>query len=524
MIVTRIDLGLASPRKLGRLDLDPAVREIRRDDGAAELVEHRVMQVLLALIEARGRIVRREELTERCWEGRIVGEDALNRVISRLRRVADGIGKDSFRIETITKIGYRLTELEEGVAKAVAPTASIEQGRSPSAPRLTRRGTLVGAAAAGVVTLAGGTLWWRDRRPALSPPAREAMERGMAAFRTMTLDHLASAAAYFRQAAALEPDSAEPWGRLAIAYRWMYRLSHGETARLDAQRAREAANKALALDPDNGDAQATLATLQPEFRNWLAYDAACRPVLASHPDEMGINMLYLDLMSNVGRIRACVGISRRLRAADPDWPFFHSSLILGNWCLGRLDDADTVMDGAFRQWPRDINIWFVRQRLLAYSGRAAAALAMIEDVDNRPLGLPGWDFDLAAAESRALLTRSKADVDAASALYWDKARQSVGEAVNACQFFAAIGRKDDAFAILEATYLNRGFHIGDRYFAEEQGTYAERRNRPTWLLWLPFMADLRADPRMAGILHDIGLIDYWQRSRTRPDFAVAGFA
>src|SRR3546814_8861839 len=80
---------------LGRLALNPALREIRRNDGAEEIIEPRVMQVLLALAEARSEIVRREDLTERCWEGRIVGEDAINRVLSRLRRVE--IGRASCR-------------------------------------------------------------------------------------------------------------------------------------------------------------------------------------------------------------------------------------------------------------------------------------------------------------------------------------------------------------------------------------------------------------------------------------------
>src|SRR5690242_7293488 len=111
MATMRIDLDLTAPVKLGRLDLNPALREIRRDDGAEEVIEPRVMQVLLALAEARSEIVRREDLTERCWEGRIVGEDAINRVLSRLRRVAETIGQDSFRIETVSKVGYRLVEL-----------------------------------------------------------------------------------------------------------------------------------------------------------------------------------------------------------------------------------------------------------------------------------------------------------------------------------------------------------------------------------------------------------------------------
>ena len=39
---------------LGRLRVSPARRELVRDDGAREILEHRVMQVLVALAKAEG--------------------------------------------------------------------------------------------------------------------------------------------------------------------------------------------------------------------------------------------------------------------------------------------------------------------------------------------------------------------------------------------------------------------------------------------------------------------------------------
>ena len=79
------------------------------------------MQVLVALARAGGAIVTRDELTERCWDGRIVGDDALNRALSRIRHVAAGIGDGSFKAETIAKVGYRLVVQDgEGSARAAA--------------------------------------------------------------------------------------------------------------------------------------------------------------------------------------------------------------------------------------------------------------------------------------------------------------------------------------------------------------------------------------------------------------------
>ncbi|WP_206244732.1 winged helix-turn-helix domain-containing protein [Novosphingobium terrae] len=513
----QIDLGLAPPARLGRLTLTPALRLIRRDDGVEEVVEPRVMQVLLALAEARGQIVRREDLTLRCWEGRVVGEDAINRVLSRLRRVAEGTGQGSFRIETITRIGYRL--IEEG-AHTDGPAESAAQPSERAALPFPRRAVLAGMGAGGLALAGAG--WWRYGRSDMPAPAREAMERGIEALRLMTPDHLAVAVAAFRQAAQLAPKAAAPWGCLALAWRWLDGLSHGQEASLDAQRARDAAQTALRLDPDNGDAQATLATLVPKYRNWLAYERACQPVLMRHPGEVGIGILTIDLLSNVGRIRDLSGLARGLLASNPAWPWLHTAVALSSWCLGRLDEADGAIERAFQQWPRHTTVWFQRQMMLAYSGRGAAALAMIEDEDHRPVGLPDWDFDLAAAETRALMSRSRADIDKASSLFRERAGQAVGIATGAVRFFAAVGRLDEAFKVLEALYFDRGFDVKDQAYTKEQGTYIQRWDRPTWLFWLPPMAALRVDPRLIPIFQTTGLSDYWQKSAKHPDFAIAG--
>ena len=50
----------------------------------------------------------RDELIARCWEGRIVGDNAIQRTISRLRDIAAGFGEGCFRLETVSKVGYRL--------------------------------------------------------------------------------------------------------------------------------------------------------------------------------------------------------------------------------------------------------------------------------------------------------------------------------------------------------------------------------------------------------------------------------
>jgi len=102
-----IDLARVSSFTLGPLEVRPPSRQVvlgeRRD-----VVEPRVMQVLVALARRRGEVVSRDDLIASAWGGRVVGEDAINRAIAGVRRIADAYG--GFAVETVTRVGYRLTE------------------------------------------------------------------------------------------------------------------------------------------------------------------------------------------------------------------------------------------------------------------------------------------------------------------------------------------------------------------------------------------------------------------------------
>jgi adenylate cyclase len=102
-----IDLVGEADFVLGASRVSPSRLEVSRA-GLHETLEPRIMQVLVALYQADGKVVSRDELIARCWEGRIVGEDAITRAVGRLRRLSEADDGASFHIETIPKIGFRL--------------------------------------------------------------------------------------------------------------------------------------------------------------------------------------------------------------------------------------------------------------------------------------------------------------------------------------------------------------------------------------------------------------------------------
>lgn len=160
----RIDLTQEPPFALGALTVRPATREVRLGV-RREVLEPRVMQVLTALAHRRGEIVTREELIAACWEGRAVGDDAINRCIGRLRRLSEAFG--GFSLETVARVGHRLT------AEA-APAAPVDASSHPVLRRFhmpaAKRWLTVGAALLAAVTIGFAIWFWRS--PARDAPVR----------------------------------------------------------------------------------------------------------------------------------------------------------------------------------------------------------------------------------------------------------------------------------------------------------------------------------------------------------------
>lgn len=123
--VTPIDLAKEPEFDLGGLRVKPAERAVVMD-GERRDVQPRVMQVLVALAGARPGVVSRDSLVERCWNGRIVGDDALNRCILALRNLAQEFTPAPFSIETVPRIGHRLVEARtERSAVAMRPAGPM---------------------------------------------------------------------------------------------------------------------------------------------------------------------------------------------------------------------------------------------------------------------------------------------------------------------------------------------------------------------------------------------------------------
>lgn len=145
----RVNLAREPDFALGGASVQPSSREIAFA-GVPETVEPRVMQVFVVLARHRGEVVSRDELIAQCWEGRIVGEDAINRCLAKVRRLTGRM--HGVTLETIPRVGYRLADVP-GAAEA-------------SLRRTGKRRGLVAAGLVAVLALlvaaAFGVAQWRE--------------------------------------------------------------------------------------------------------------------------------------------------------------------------------------------------------------------------------------------------------------------------------------------------------------------------------------------------------------------------
>lgn len=110
-----IQLAHQGAFELGTLEVRPPTLEVVSPAGR-EVLQPRVMQVLVRLAQAQGAVVSRDDLIVTCWGGRVVGEDAITLVMAKLRKLATRSG-DAFAVETVPRVGYRLTTPEKNPEK-----------------------------------------------------------------------------------------------------------------------------------------------------------------------------------------------------------------------------------------------------------------------------------------------------------------------------------------------------------------------------------------------------------------------
>jgi DNA-binding winged helix-turn-helix (wHTH) protein/tetratricopeptide (TPR) repeat protein len=477
---------------IGPLSVRPSRGEAAHDTRVDRL-EPRVMQVLIALAQARGDTVSRKTLIARCWGGLAVGPDAVDRVISLLRRFL-AASAPAVRLETLPRIGYRLTEIYPQTAGEKSAGGEVGAARNP---RLLTVPSL-------------------DAGSAPDPLVRDLFERAVVGLEQPAREPLEQAFAYLKQVVERAPGFAPGWAALAEAQRLLMLYLPAPmqgTARAESSRSTE---RALTLDPDLGQTYGTLANLVPRFNNWNEVDLLFQKGLEKTPSNPGLLHLHAQFLLSVGRSSESIERLLVLREHNPLSPAVAVDLAAALFDIGQTSEALQASERAYALWPGIMLVWSecVRMHVVASQYDRAQAL-----LDAPPPGVLPDDPNLARRRLHLIAKRDRrpADMAAARKNFLNFSQVGIAPATVAIHALTTLDQPDAAFEIAQEIFRTDPPQA-QRPGVNMMGTYTLAGQPDTVVLFRRDTANLRRLPGFAEILERIGLEQYWRESGYSPDF------
>jgi len=298
-----------------------------------------------------------------------------------------------------------------------------------------------------------------------------------------TKESVLGSVASFEEAIRIDPGYARAYAGLADAH--LVAANFGWKRPLDALRpAREAIDRALALDPQLADAQVSLGAILSWYEwDFEGADAAFQKAIALDPQHAFARYWYSLLLNFTNRPDEARTMLEAALRLDPLALQLRNGL--GNQFQWRGD-----YDAAIREYRTilaiDPTFQNARRWLgIAYldAGRPAEGLAVLDSVP------AGFSTDEEAVRGWALAQLGRRDEAlAALATLGDTPASSLSYVLRG---YSLVGKPDEAFQLLRAA-------VGLRQYPLLQ------------LVFMPATEPLRADPRFNAVLEEIGLLKYWQ--------------
>jgi tetratricopeptide (TPR) repeat protein len=285
------------------------------------------------------------------------------------------------------------------------------------------------------------------------------------------------------------PDFSWGWAAVAAAY-WKVEGNADNERLAEEARAsgREAADRAVSIDGRNSEALYIKAMLV-DWRDWIGREDLFKRALGARRLDCGCERhQYGAMLANVGRTTDAVEQLRQ--ANDMLALYLYTPLTLADALVAadRPDEAKEFYDAAIQLAP---NSGF---------GAGIAAIKVTATADANALLDPKLPI---SAEGRAALLAGYRAVESGNAGAKAQAVRAL-LALPEAQQGAAVAR-----LLADLGAAHEAFRIGSRLAAREYPGPS--------IFWYPDMRGTLRDPGFPALAKQLGLIDYWKASHTRPD-------
>lgn len=248
------------------------------------------------------------------------------------------------------------------------------------------------------------------------PPQNEAYQaylKGRHHLSRSTIEDCRKSLEYFRQAVALDPQFAPGYAGLADAYtlaaEWFIPASEAWP------QARQAAEKAIALDPNFGDAHTALALVRTWYdHNWAGAEAEFKQAISISPGSTITRAWYGWFLTWLGRTDEALAELNAAQSHDPLSPLIGTFIGQFYYCTRQFDKAEAELRKVIELDPNYLGAHTMLGWTLLNRARDAEALAEFKkarSLDDSPALLAAYACALARtghqAEAEKLLRELK---------------------------------------------------------------------------------------------------------------------
>jgi adenylate cyclase len=315
---------------------------------------------------------------------------------------------------------------------------------------------------------------------------------------------------------ALAPDFAPGWAALASVRAFLLprgRDMLGEPAHTAAL---EAAERALALDPDCAQAFGALSLLQPAFGAYGEKLRLVNEALKRTPNDAALHAGRAAWLYSVGRMRdaaAALEIASRLDPLGPAVEGLRTSL---HTTRGEIDTAVEIISAAWRRWPDSAFIWYMTWVTLCAAGQLDAAEALAQPGVPPRRGVGERDVDV--LRNYVTLLRQPAAERRAScdSLLATLAASKQPLPLSSCMVAASFGCADRAFDLIE-----QAFDQGRALRPDAHESFGMARAQSSLQLFVATPGEpIWRHERFPRLAAKLGLAQYWAETKKWPDCAA----